>query len=114
MQTMLPLIAALYPDKVSTKTLVHYGQMITSGNFSKFDYGSLKDNQKNYESKTPPEYDLSKLSAPIVLAIGLKDQLAPPEVSKTLMHIQRFLKHLTSFFFNRTLRNSLAKFQKAL
>lgn len=54
--------------------------MYIPGEFTKYDYGD--QNAEIYNgSKDPPSYDLSKVTAPVVLFYGLNDALAAEEVS---------------------------------
>lgn len=69
---------AHYPEGTGWKNLVHYAQIINSGRFQRFDYG-VKENLKRYGSKTPPEYDLSKIKVKTALYSGDVDKLADPQ-----------------------------------
>lgn len=44
----------------STKNLLHWVQMVRSGYFQQFDFGSAAANQIAYGQSTPPLYDTSK------------------------------------------------------
>ena len=59
---------------------MHYGQMMKSGKFQRFDYGDAETNQKHYQADTPPELDLSTIEkVPVAMFVGKKDTLATPE-----------------------------------
>ena len=73
--TLLPVILNHTPAGTSSKTLVHYAQEIESGRFRQFDYGS-KRNMEVYNSTEPPDYDLSRITTPIVLFCGNNDWLS--------------------------------------
>jgi len=73
-QTLLETIIHHTPAGASTNTLLHYAQEINSKRFCAFDYGD--DNQNIYGQDTPPDYDLSKVTAPIALYWGDNDWLA--------------------------------------
>ncbi|XP_018395812.1 PREDICTED: lipase 3-like [Cyphomyrmex costatus] len=85
--TLLPIIAAQFPVSISTKQLVHYGQLIQSvnlstgslllspGKFKQFDYGIL-GNTNTYKLLSPPNYDLSNIKAPVYLFYSDNDWLA--------------------------------------
>merc|ERR1719204_369861 len=66
------------PAGTSTKTILHYSQMINSGKFNKYDYGKL-GNMERYGTPHPPEYDLSKVRVPTVVFSGTMDNIAPPK-----------------------------------
>ena len=57
----------------------HYIQLTKSGKFEQFDYGDK--NLKYYGSKTPPQYDLKKVTANIYLYHAAEDRLVPRSVS---------------------------------
>lgn len=71
-----------FPNEASTKEFYHYGQLVKSGNFQEYDYGSTK-NQQMYGSSTPPLIDLSKVGTnnpgvPVAMFVGAEDDLADP------------------------------------
>jgi len=54
---------------------------MASGKFRKFDYGTPFANADRYNGQiTPPEYDLSKITAPVVFLYGQSDNLGVPQV----------------------------------
>ncbi|XP_046395248.1 lipase 3-like [Ischnura elegans] len=77
-RTALPIITAHTPAGASTKTIVHYVQEINSGKFRQYDYGR-SGNEEKYGSSSPPEYDLSKITAPMYFHYGQNDLLANVE-----------------------------------
>jgi len=76
--TRLPIYMAHTPAGTSRHNIAHYGQMIHSGKFQKFDCGSEEKNMAKYKTKEPPLYDVSKMVIPTVLFTGGKDILADP------------------------------------
>ena len=73
----------------STKNLVHWIQMVRSGYFRQYDYGSDL-NVQVYGQKTPPEYDLSTFKnnlekVKILLFVGGNDVLVNPNDFKKLL-----------------------------
>ncbi|XP_053680890.1 lipase 3 [Anopheles nili] len=76
--TILPILFGHTPAGSATKQLVHYAQEVRSNRFQMYDHGMLK-NVLVYGKIQPPEYDLSKVTAPVVLYYGLNDFLAAPE-----------------------------------
>ncbi|XP_067129270.1 uncharacterized protein [Centruroides vittatus] len=77
-ESRLPVYFSHLPAGTSTKTLIHYGQMVNSKKFQKFDYGRKK-NMKKYKQAYPPEYKLGKIRTPIAIFKGLNDKLANPK-----------------------------------
>jgi lysosomal acid lipase/cholesteryl ester hydrolase len=75
------MIMGHFPAGTSTKTVLHYVQLVKSGNFQKYDYGKTK-NLEIYGEKEPPHYNLTAITAPVALYWGENDALGPPEVCK--------------------------------
>eukprot|EP00475_Leptophrys_vorax_P034610 TRINITY_DN5610_c0_g1_i5.p1 TRINITY_DN5610_c0_g1~~TRINITY_DN5610_c0_g1_i5.p1 ORF type:complete len:193 (-),score=55.91 TRINITY_DN5610_c0_g1_i5:72-650(-) len=74
----LELVLYNFPAGTSVKNMGHWAQMMRSGKFARFDYGS-SGNSLRYGQTTPPEYDLSKLvTTPIATFTGGYDPLADP------------------------------------
>nr|CAD7429300.1 unnamed protein product [Timema monikensis] len=73
--SMLPVILGHTPAGTSTRTLVHYAQLIRSGRFEPYDFGP-RMNVKCYNQSTPPEYDLTNITVPIALHYSDNDWLA--------------------------------------
>uniref|UniRef100_A0A6P7FEU7 Gastric triacylglycerol lipase-like n=1 Tax=Diabrotica virgifera virgifera TaxID=50390 RepID=A0A6P7FEU7_DIAVI len=63
------------PDSICEKVITHYAQLINSGRFQKFDYGSA-GNLVAYNSATPPEYPLSDINVPVTYIVSDNDWLA--------------------------------------
>lgn len=74
---------ARFPCGSSVKNLNHFGQLIKSDKFCKFDYGQAK-NLQIYGTKTPPNYNLTKITEPIHLFVGEYDRLADLTDTKRL------------------------------
>ena len=65
-----------YPSGTSLRCLYHFKQLINTGKFLKYDFGT-DENIKRYGVAVPPEYDLTRIKdVPIALFCGLKDRLA--------------------------------------
>ena len=78
----LPLIAQNDVGGTSTKNLVHWSQMMKTGEFSRFNYGEKK-NRKIYKDAVPTPYEVSNLKnnlkeIPILLIAGGRDSLVHP------------------------------------
>ncbi|KAG5674587.1 hypothetical protein PVAND_004541 [Polypedilum vanderplanki] len=69
-QTYAKMFEQLSPI-VGVKQLLHFAQLIMTSKFQQFDYG--RRNIEIYNSTTPPQYDLAKITAPIYLYIGEED-----------------------------------------
>jgi lysosomal acid lipase/cholesteryl ester hydrolase len=77
--TLLPNIWMHSPNGASFRQIEHYGQLVESGRFCRFDYGQKK-NEKLYGSLTPPDYELKKITAPVYLYYSTGDHTAVVEV----------------------------------
>ena len=67
------------PSGASVKQFLHYCQLIRSGGFRQFDYDNEEMNQEAYGRDTPPEYNLTRVTAPINLFHSMDDDTAIPE-----------------------------------
>ena len=66
-----------YPSGTSFKSVDHYAQIVDSGEFKKFDYGSDTENEKRYGTAKPPTIDLTNIKkVPIAMFVGFQDELA--------------------------------------
>ncbi|GLV35374.1 uncharacterized protein CBL_01476 [Carabus blaptoides fortunei] len=81
--TLLPKIFEHYPAGSSLNTFMHFYQNIVSGSFHHMDFGEA-DNLIHYKQKTPPEYNLKKVSAPVSLFYGDGDYLIKKEDTEML------------------------------
>lgn len=61
-----------FPVGSSVKDITHFAQLMRSGRFQRFDYGP-DGNSLRYNSRSPPEYNLSKLTVPTALFFGQYD-----------------------------------------
>ncbi|XP_072763179.1 lipase 3-like [Anoplolepis gracilipes] len=73
--TMLPELLLHCPGGTSVKTLDHYYQNMMTGKFQNFDYGYL-GNYERYKQRTPIEYNVKKITAPIALFYGANDPIS--------------------------------------
>ncbi|XP_071581447.1 lipase 3-like [Temnothorax nylanderi] len=76
--TNLPDLFSYLPAGISTQTLEHFYQNKRIKDFRNYDYGIAK-NYKRYKQKTPPSYDLKKITAPIILFYSTNDMIATEE-----------------------------------
>ncbi|ENN79085.1 hypothetical protein YQE_04467, partial [Dendroctonus ponderosae] len=74
----LPVYFNQLPGGTSLKTLTFLRES-TKGNFRKYDYGPGK-NRFLYGSKTPPDYDISKITVPIFLIYARSDWATTKQV----------------------------------
>lgn len=102
----MPVVLQHIPAGSSTKTVLHYGQEIKfDGNFQQYDYG-IEGNLKQYGTKTPPLYDLTKIEVPMYLMYSTNDFFASPIVSISADVSDLYLFFITVFYFQDVLRMS--------
>lgn len=73
---MIPVKFGHTPAGSSVRQLAHYGQGISGNRFRRYDHGSWLANRRAYGSRTPPNYDLSKVTTPVFLHFSDSDPLA--------------------------------------
>ncbi|GLV35379.1 Lipase 4 [Carabus blaptoides fortunei] len=64
--SLFPILLEHLPDTIISKDLEHFYQLITTGKFTRFNYGP-EANLRIYNSTVPPDYNLSKITAPVAL-----------------------------------------------
>ncbi|KAJ2950012.1 hypothetical protein O0L34_g11349 [Tuta absoluta] len=64
--TMYPVKLAHAPGGASVRQIAHYGQFINKNLFRRYNHNMLT-NWFKYGSFTPPDYDLSKITAPVYM-----------------------------------------------
>ena len=70
------------PDSTSFRALGHYVQLMGTGKFRAYDHGGAEQNRRVYGRDTPPDYDLSKVTAKVAIFWGENDLLVTPKVSR--------------------------------
>ncbi|XP_050522631.1 lipase 3-like [Daktulosphaira vitifoliae] len=73
-----------FPQPASSKYYIHLLQLLISGRFQNFDYGPV-GNMKHYNSKTAPEYNLKKVTAPSIIIYSKNDAATVPLDVKWLL-----------------------------
>jgi len=74
----IPVINAHSPAGTSVQNIIHFGQLINTGNFQAYDYGDAQTNRKHYGTDYPPLYDMSTFDIPVAFYSGDVDWLATP------------------------------------
>ncbi|KAJ3658395.1 hypothetical protein Zmor_010135 [Zophobas morio] len=83
-EEFLPVIYTNNPSNTGMKQYVHFAQQVRDGGFRYFDYGT-EANLELYGSESPPDYDLSKISAPVAFYYAINDGLITVEDEQKLM-----------------------------
>ncbi|CAG4983202.1 unnamed protein product [Colias eurytheme] len=71
----LPVLFTHNPTSSSVKQATHYSQLILSGTFRQYDYGTW-GNLHKYRSVSPPPYPVNKISAPVAIFYSDGDWLS--------------------------------------
>ncbi|XP_075011508.1 lysosomal acid lipase/cholesteryl ester hydrolase-like isoform X2 [Calonectris borealis] len=72
--TRLDVYTSHYPDGTSVKNMIHWAQVMKSGEFKAFDYGSK--NPAVYHQETPPFYRVEEMPVPTAVWSGGEDWAA--------------------------------------
>ncbi|XP_049666212.1 lipase member M-like [Accipiter gentilis] len=72
--TRLDVYTSHYPDGTSVKNMIHWAQVMKSGEFKAFDYGS--ENPAVYHQETPPSYRVEEMPVPTAVWSGGEDWAA--------------------------------------
>lgn len=66
-----------FPAGASVQSLIHYAQMINSGTYQLYDWGSAAENRKHYKQDKPPIVDLKNIKGdvPVAMFDGTEDDL---------------------------------------
>ncbi|KAK9887093.1 hypothetical protein WA026_020037 [Henosepilachna vigintioctopunctata] len=72
---IFPLLLNFLPS-ASTKQVLHYGQLVASGHFRPWDYGTTKKNIEFYGEALPPDYPIRNITVPVAMYYSLGDNLA--------------------------------------
>ncbi|XP_038064773.1 uncharacterized protein LOC119735144 [Patiria miniata] len=88
----LPVYFSHSPAGTSVQDMIHFAQMVSSGEFQMYDYGTKKRNMARYNQTTPPLYYPEKISVPVSLYWGGQDWLADPKDVELLIPRLRNLR----------------------
>ncbi|KAL0892713.1 hypothetical protein ABMA27_014430 [Loxostege sticticalis] len=71
--TMIPVFLGHAPAGASIRQYAHFAQCINTDSFRRYDHGTLT-NLRVYGRRTPPEYDLNKVTAPTYIYYATNDK----------------------------------------
>ncbi|TDG48673.1 hypothetical protein AWZ03_005002 [Drosophila navojoa] len=100
-ETMMPVVLGHTPAGASSRQILHYIQFRSSNEFQQFDFGLLQ-NRVRYSSLKPPKYNLSGVTAKVMLYYSQNDLLGQPEDVTRLYFalpnvVERYLVDYPSF-----------------
>ncbi|XP_054091028.1 lipase 3 isoform X2 [Zeugodacus cucurbitae] len=111
-ESLFPRILETTPAGISRNQLKHFGQLIRTGKFQKFDYYSKDANFRQYKQPTPPQYNLRNVRVPLQLFFGTRDLLLTKEdairLTKELKNTKYTLHELRGFNHIDLLYSSMA------
>uniref|UniRef100_A0A182JI73 AB hydrolase-1 domain-containing protein n=1 Tax=Anopheles atroparvus TaxID=41427 RepID=A0A182JI73_ANOAO len=87
------IIAGHNPSGASTKQLLHFSQLYRFGRFQQLAYDRIEDNLRHYGSTTPPAYNLTLATIPVLIFYGLNDWMVDP---RNMVQLGRELPNLVS------------------
>lgn len=90
-QSNFPVILRHTPAGSSAAQIIHYGQLMRTTRFQRFDHGAIR-NLQIYGSIRPPIYQLERISAPVALHYGRNDLFAD------VRDVQRLSTQLPNLF----------------
>ncbi|KAI5640872.1 alpha/beta hydrolase fold domain-containing protein [Phthorimaea operculella] len=77
-ESLMPVVLShLKSGGASTLQFLHYGQLVASGRFCRYDFGE-ELNKFVYGSDPPPAYELSRVTTPVQLFYSENDWLSDP------------------------------------
>uniref|UniRef100_A0A131YJZ1 Lipase n=1 Tax=Rhipicephalus appendiculatus TaxID=34631 RepID=A0A131YJZ1_RHIAP len=88
--TRFPVYMSNNPAGSSARNMFHFAQIIRTNHFQHFDWGPIK-NKRIYGQAEPPQYDITKITAPVALYWSDGDVLA---CEQDVRHIERLLPNL--------------------
>ncbi|XP_015125977.1 lipase 3 [Diachasma alloeum] len=88
---LFPALMGHVPAGASTRQFVHYAQLIKSNEFRQYDHGVFGNNRK-YGRITPPPYNLSKITVPVIIHYSRNDWLS------SVKDVSRLAKRLPNVY----------------
>ncbi|XP_043836180.1 LOW QUALITY PROTEIN: lipase member K-like [Dromiciops gliroides] len=100
-ESRLDVYMANFPAGASVQNLVHWGQLISSGQLQAFDWKNPALNMEHYNQVTPPLYNVTLMKVPTLLWSGGEDTVADPlDVDSWLPNISNLIYHKRIPYYN--------------
>uniref|UniRef100_A0A182HH24 Uncharacterized protein n=1 Tax=Anopheles arabiensis TaxID=7173 RepID=A0A182HH24_ANOAR len=93
-RNLLPTMVDDLLTSVSTRQLIHIGQLMQTKKFQQFDYRNYMLNTQKYGQAKPPEYNLSRVLLPVSLFHGTKDFITS---AKDALRLKDELRNVKNF-----------------
>uniref|UniRef100_A0A182NPN3 Lipase n=1 Tax=Anopheles dirus TaxID=7168 RepID=A0A182NPN3_9DIPT len=92
-RNLLPNIVDDLLTSVSTRQIIHLGQLMQTKRFQQFDYRNYVTNTQKYGQAKPPEYNLSRVLLPVSLFHGTRDFITSTKDARRLKEELRNVKN---------------------
>ncbi|XP_053668622.1 lipase 3-like [Anopheles marshallii] len=92
-RNLLPSIVDDLLTSVSTRQLIHFGQLMQTKKFQQFDYRNYMLNTQKYGQAKPPEYNLTRVRLAVSLYHGTNDFITSTKDALRLKDELRNVKH---------------------
>ncbi|XP_074153185.1 lipase member K-like isoform X1 [Sminthopsis crassicaudata] len=93
-ESRLDVYMANYPGGISVQNLIHWIQLIISGQLQAYDWKDPVLNMKHYNQVIPPLYNVTRMTIPTMLWSGGEDLVADPlDVDSLLPNISNLIYH---------------------
>lgn len=70
----MSVLAGYLPKRCGVNQILHYCQLIHTGHFQHFDFGTV-GNLEHYGNPTPPQYNLDNVVVKVAIYYGQTDNL---------------------------------------
>uniref|UniRef100_A0AAG5DSP7 Partial AB-hydrolase lipase domain-containing protein n=1 Tax=Anopheles atroparvus TaxID=41427 RepID=A0AAG5DSP7_ANOAO len=92
-RNLLPVIVDDLLSSISTRQLIHFGQLMQTRKFQQFDHKNHMINVQRYGQAKPPEYNLSRVRLPVSLFHGTRDFVTSIKDAQRLKDELKNVKH---------------------
>ncbi|XP_027711747.1 lipase member K-like [Vombatus ursinus] len=100
-ESRLDVYMSNYPGATSVQNVIHWAQLITSGQLQAFDWEDPALNMVHYNQVTPPLYNVTPMMVPTMLWSGGEDVMADPlDVDSLLPNIPTLIYHKRIPYYN--------------
>lgn len=80
------------PAGCATNQFIHFGQVINSGHFRKYDFGP-EENLLRYKQSIPPDYNLKRVTTPVALYYSQNDWMTTvPDIHILMKKLPNLVK----------------------
>ncbi|XP_072485073.1 lipase member K-like [Notamacropus eugenii] len=100
-ESRLDVYLSNYPEAISVQNMIHWAQLIISGQLQAFDWEDPTLNMEHYNQVIPPLYNVTLMMVPTLLWSGGEDTIADPlDVDSLLPNISNLMYHKRIPYYN--------------